>query len=64
MCTMSGPCNGFPSRKNPDFKPVRNAVIQAAVELDVEQRADAKPELRPAPPAHGYPAAAAGGADI
>lgn len=32
------PLQRVPLSENPDFKPVRNAVIQAAVELDVEQR--------------------------
>ncbi len=32
------PLQRVPLSKNPDFKPIRNAVIQAAVELDVEQR--------------------------
>ena len=32
------PLQRVPLSENPDFKPVRNAVIRAAVELDVEQR--------------------------
>ena len=32
------PIERVPLSENPDFKPIRNAVIQAAVELDVEQR--------------------------
>ena len=32
------PIERVPLSENPDFKPVRNAVIRAAVELDVEQR--------------------------
>lgn len=32
------PLQRAPLSENPDFKPVRNAVIRAAVELDVEQR--------------------------
>lgn len=33
-----GPLQRVPLSQNPDFKPVRNAVVRAAVELDVEQR--------------------------
>ena len=32
------PLQRVPLSENPDFKPIRNAVVQAAVELDVEQR--------------------------
>ena len=32
------PLQRVPLSENPDFKPIRNAVIRAAVELDVEQR--------------------------
>ena len=32
------PIERIPLCQNPDFKPIRNAVVQAAVELDVEQR--------------------------
>ena len=32
------PIERLPLSENPDFKPIRNAVIRAAVELDVEQR--------------------------
>ena len=32
------PLQRVPLSENPDFKPVRNAVVQAAVELDVEHR--------------------------
>ena len=32
------PIERVPLSENPDFKPIRNAVVQAAVELDVEQR--------------------------
>ena len=32
------PIEQVPLSQNPDFKPIRNAVVRAAVELDVEQR--------------------------
>ena len=32
------PIERVPLSENPDFKPIRNAVVRAAVELDVEQR--------------------------
>ena len=32
------PLQRVPFSENPDFKPIRNAVVRAAVELDVEQR--------------------------
>ena len=32
------PLHRVPLSENPDFKPIRNAVVRAAVELDVEQR--------------------------
>ena len=32
------PIERLPLSENPDFKPIRNAVVRAAVELDVEQR--------------------------
>ena len=32
------PLQRVPLSENPDFKPIRNAVVRAAVELDVEQR--------------------------
>ena len=32
------PLERVPLSENPDFKPIRNAVVRAAVELDVEQR--------------------------
>ena len=32
------PLQRVPLSENSDFKPIRNAVVQAAVELDVEQR--------------------------
>ena len=32
------PLQRIPLSENPDFKPIRNAVVRAAVELDVEQR--------------------------
>ena len=57
------PLQRVPLSENPDFKPIRNAVIRAAVELDVEQR-QTQNRTTPRPPAHGYPALAAGGADF
>ena len=32
------PLQRVPLSQNPDFKPIRNAVVRAAAELDVEQR--------------------------
>ena len=43
------PLQRVPLSENPDFKPIRNAVVRAAVELDVEQRQTQNQNYAPPP---------------
>ena len=58
------PIERVPLSENPDFKPVRNAVVQAAVELEHEQSEVQRPAYTPTPPAHGHPPIPPSGPDF